>query len=60
LLKSAATHCRDAATSLLGHWGPAVAAQSLVCAIEDLRAVGSTDAREAVLDKLFERFCIGK
>ncbi len=60
LLQSTAKHLADAATALLGPWGPAVAAQEIVSTIEVLSELHGTDAREAVLDRLFERFCIGK
>ncbi len=60
LLQGVSKRLSDAATALLGPWGPAVAAQELVAAIEALGALHGTDAREAVLDRLFSRFCIGK
>lgn len=40
--------------------GPTVAAEEVIEALEALDAVGGTSAREAVLDALFSRFCIGK
>jgi tRNA modification GTPase len=60
LLSSVSRHLADAATALLGPWGPAVAAEEIVHAVEDLGELHGTDAREAVLDRLFTRFCIGK
>ena len=60
LLIAAARHLRDAATALLGPWGPAVAAEEVVRALVSLTDINSTDAREQVLDRLFSRFCIGK
>lgn len=59
-LKSTGKHLRDSATALLGPWGPAVAAEEIVHALEDLCELQGTDTREAVLDRLFSRFCIGK
>ena len=40
--------------------GPAVAATETVMAIERLGELVGLDAKEAVLDRLFSRFCIGK
>jgi len=60
LLRKVAKHLKDSATALLGPWGPAVAAEEIVRGIESLGELGGTDAREAVLDRLFARFCIGK
>jgi len=60
LLRSVGTHLSDAATALLGPWGPAVAAEEIMRAVQALGELGGTDAREAILDRLFARFCIGK
>lgn len=60
LFRSIAQHCTDAAAALEGALGPAVAAAELVWAIERLGELEGIDAREAVLDRLFSRFCIGK
>lgn len=60
LFRSIAQHCIDAAAALEGALGPAVAAAELVFAIERLGELEGIDAREAVLDRLFSRFCIGK
>lgn len=49
-----------AADALLGLDGPAVAAQALVDGLLTLGEVLGQDVREEVLDRLFERFCIGK
>ena len=46
--------------ALLGVLGPAVAATETVMAIERLGELVGMDAKEAVLDRLFSRFCIGK
>ena len=40
--------------------GEAVAAEELYGALERLDALTGRDSREAVLDRLFSRFCIGK
>ena len=60
LFRSVAQHCQDAATALDGALGPAVAVAEIVFAIERLGELEGIDAREAVLDRLFSRFCIGK
>ncbi len=60
LYRSIATHCNDAAFALLGALGPAVSVTEVVHAIERLGELIGIDAREAVLDRLFSRFCIGK
>lgn len=59
LFAGAAAHVRGAAEDLVAA-GPAVAAERLYAAIEALAAVGGTDVRESVLDRLFARFCVGK
>ena len=46
--------------ALLGILGPAVAATETVMAVERLGEIAGIDAKEAVLDRLFSRFCIGK
>ena len=60
LYRSIAEHCDEAASALLGALGPAVSASEVVRAIERLGELMGIDAREAVLDRLFSRFCIGK
>ena len=60
LFRSIAEHCSAAAVALDGALGPAVAASEVVWAIERLGELEGIDAREAVLDRLFSRFCIGK
>ncbi len=54
-------NCVDSALQALdGEAGPAVAAEELYRALERLDALLGRDTREAVLDVLFTRFCIGK
>ena len=60
LYRSIAVHCEDAASALMGALGPAVSVTEVVHAIERLGELMGIDAREAVLDRLFSRFCIGK
>ena len=60
LYRSISTHCLDAERALAGALGPAVAVCEIVYAIERLGELKGIDAREAVLDRLFSRFCIGK
>jgi tRNA modification GTPase len=60
LYRSVGQHSAAAAKALLGALGPAVAVTELVMAIERLGELSGIDAREAVLDRLFSRFCIGK
>jgi len=60
LYRAVGEHCEQASTALTGALGPAVAASEIVYAIERLGELAGIDAREAVLDRLFSRFCIGK
>jgi tRNA modification GTPase len=60
LYRAVGEHCEAAATALTGALGPAVSASEIVYAIERLGELVGIDAREAVLDRLFSRFCIGK
>ena len=60
LYRSISTHCLEAQEALAGALGPAVAVSEIVYAIERLGELKGIDAREAVLDRLFSRFCIGK
>ena len=60
LYRSISSHCLEAQEALAGALGPAVAASEIVYAIERLGELKGIDAREAVLDRLFSRFCIGK
>ncbi len=60
LYRSISTHCLEAQQALAGALGPAVAVSEIVYAIERLGELKGIDAREAVLDRLFSRFCIGK
>lgn len=46
--------------ALAAEAGPVVAAEELYGALERLDALTGRDSREAVLDRLFSRFCIGK
>jgi len=60
LFRSVAIHCQQSASALAGALGPAVAASEVIAAIERLGELEGIDAREAVLDRLFSRFCVGK
>ncbi len=60
LYRAVAEHCEEAASALAGALGPAVAASEIVHALERLGELAGIDVREAVLDRLFSRFCIGK
>jgi tRNA modification GTPase len=60
LFRAIALHCDAAAEALLGALGPAVSVTEVVHAVERLGELMGIDAREAVLDRLFSRFCIGK
>ncbi len=46
--------------ALAGEAGVAVAAEELYAALDRLDALVGRDSREAVLDALFRRFCVGK
>jgi len=50
----------DAAAEALPLAGPAVAAEEVLRAIGEIDALTGADPREAVLDAVFRRFCIGK
>lgn len=60
LLRAIAAHAREAEAALLGEAGPAVAAEELTAALARLAELSGEDTREAVLDRVFARFCIGK
>jgi len=60
LFVQVARHCRASRQALLEVGGPVVAAEELTSALEKLGTVVGTNVREAVLDRLFSRFCIGK
>ncbi|RME25937.1 MAG: GTP-binding protein [Deltaproteobacteria bacterium] len=60
LMRSIADCCEEARTALTGLAGPAVAAEALTRALAALAELTGEDAREAVLDRMFARFCIGK
>jgi len=55
-----ARHLEQAADSLTGILGPAVAAEEITQALERLAVLRGENAREDILDRLFSRFCIGK
>ena len=52
--------CAEAADALRGPAGPAVAAEATTHALDALFAWTGEHARDAVLDRLFTRFCVGK
>ena len=60
LLLSISTHCNRASDSLSGDFGPAIAAEEVTQALERLAELSGKDAREEILDRLFNNFCIGK
>jgi tRNA modification GTPase len=60
LLLGIADHTSAARGALLGHLGPVVAAMELSRALDRLAELDGHDVREAVLDRVFARFCIGK
>ena len=59
-LRDVAVASAAAADALVGALGPAIAAEEVTLALEALAALTGEDVREAVLDRLFARFCIGK
>ena len=60
LLIGVASRVEEALDAHRGDAGLAVAAERLYAALEPLDAIVGRDSREAVLDALFSRFCIGK
>jgi tRNA modification GTPase len=57
---AAAAALVDDAVRALPEAGVAVAADAVTAAVEELDAATGADTREAVLDRVFARFCIGK
>ena len=55
-----AEHVQMAKESLLGILGPVVAAEEITQALECTAMLRGESAREMILDKIFEKFCIGK
>lgn len=60
LFLSIAEHIELAAAAIVGFLGPVVAAEEITQALERLAELRGESAREAVLDRLFSKFCIGK
>ena len=60
LFQRIAEHVEISAEALGGFLGPAVATEEITLALEALAELRGSDAREAVLDQLFSKFCIGK
>ena len=60
LLLSISLHCERAGLALQSDFGPAIAAEEVTQALERMAELSGADAREAVLDRLFSKFCIGK
>lgn len=56
----AVARAAEAAAAELAAAGPAVAVERIYVALDELDALVGRDTREAVLDRLFARFCIGK
>jgi len=59
LLAEVRRHCDDVPQALQ-EAGPAVAASTVLLAIEEIDGLTGADSQEDVLSSLFERFCIGK
>lgn len=60
LFQVIAEHVEMSAEALSGFLGPAVATEEITLALEALAKLRGDDAREAVLDQLFSKFCVGK
>lgn len=59
LLQALGSHAASAAEALPVA-GPAVASEAVIAAVAEVDALTGADPREAVLDTVFRRFCIGK
>jgi len=60
LLLGVAREIRTSVAAFEGEFGLAISAEALYSALVPLDALVGRDSREAVLDALFSRFCIGK
>ena len=60
LLVGVAQEIREAIAAYRSDAGLAIAAERLYSALSPLDALVGRDSREAVLDELFSKFCIGK
>ena len=60
ILEDTGGHLHRAASALTDGAGMAIAAEEALASLETLERINGTDAREAVIDALFSRFCVGK
>ena len=60
LFLSIARHCHQACEAIMGIYGPAVAVEEVISALERISELTGEEVREQVLDRLFSKFCIGK